>query len=361
MQQQSGGGRKKALLVGINYIGTERELKGCINDVNNLFYFVTSRFGFPRSSVLTLTDNPQHAQLALDPYQGQPGSDAEGSGSSSGSDNENDEDIDRRDRYNDYNRPQQQQQQQQQQGGKKPTALHQMMSYAQSGSFTGPYHPSRQTTTPQQYSGQLTSDHVLPTRQTMLNGIHWLVQDARPGDTLFFFYSGHGGQTRDTSGDESDGMDDTICPLDYQTAGTIIDDDLHRYLVASLPEGCRLIAVMDCCHSGSVLDLPFSIPAQQKRGTLQNMRGGLVTCLAGCLDNQQSADMSIGGHFTGALSYALISVMEGALTRGESVTYARLLQEIKRVLSEHPSKIPQTPVLSYNENTFDPNNVVFVL
>jgi hypothetical protein len=37
--------------------------------------------------------------------------------------------------------------------------------------------------------------------------------------------SGHGGQTKDLDGDEDDGFDEVIYPLDFKTAGHIVDDD----------------------------------------------------------------------------------------------------------------------------------------
>lgn len=40
-------------------------------------------------------------------------------------------------------------------------------------------------------------------------------------------------------------------------AGMIVDDELNTFLVNPLPQGCRLHAVIDACHSGSVLDLPY--------------------------------------------------------------------------------------------------------
>lgn len=38
--------------------------------------------------------------------------------------------------------------------------------------------------------------------------MRWLVKDAQPNDSLFFHYSGHGGQTKDLDGDEADGYDE---------------------------------------------------------------------------------------------------------------------------------------------------------
>ncbi|PBK87178.1 hypothetical protein ARMGADRAFT_1085950 [Armillaria gallica] len=114
----------------------------------------------------------------------------------------------------------------------------------------------------------------LPTKENMLEGIRWLVKDAQPHDSLFFHYSGHGGQTEDLDGDEVDGYDEIIFPVDYKDAGEIIDDvnsktsdlsfsysppgqEMHLIMVKPLPSGCRLTALFDCCHSGTALDLPY--------------------------------------------------------------------------------------------------------
>jgi hypothetical protein len=38
---------------------------------------------------------------------------------------------------------------------------------------------------------------------------------------LFFNFSGHGTQVRDDDGDEADGLDEALCPCDFETAGVI--------------------------------------------------------------------------------------------------------------------------------------------
>jgi len=96
-----------------------------------------------------------------------------------------------------------------------------------------------------------------PTRANILRAMQWLVNGAQPNDNLFIHYSGHGGQTEDLDGDEEDGMDETIYPVDFKQAGMIVDDEMHWIMVKPLPPGCRLTAIFDCCHSGSVLDLPY--------------------------------------------------------------------------------------------------------
>lgn len=70
-------------------------------------------------------------------------------------------------------------------------------------------------------------------------------------------FAGHGGQTEDVDGDEDDGFDEVIYPVDFKQAGHIVDDQIHDVVVKPLRPGVRLTAIFDSCHSGSVLDLPY--------------------------------------------------------------------------------------------------------
>ena len=75
--------------------------------------------------------------------------------------------------------------------------------------------------------------------------------------TNAFNHAGHGGQTPDLDGDEDDGYDEVIYPVDFRTQGHIVDDEMHRIMVQTLSPGVRLTAIFDSCHSGSALDLPY--------------------------------------------------------------------------------------------------------
>lgn len=54
--------RKKALIIGINYTGSEHALNGCINDALNVREFLVNDRGFSDSSadMVIMTDDPQN-------------------------------------------------------------------------------------------------------------------------------------------------------------------------------------------------------------------------------------------------------------------------------------------------------------
>lgn len=48
--------KKKALLIGINYIGTSSQLNGCINDINSVSDLLTKKYAFKPESITKITD-----------------------------------------------------------------------------------------------------------------------------------------------------------------------------------------------------------------------------------------------------------------------------------------------------------------
>lgn len=96
------------------------------------------------------------------------------------------------------------------------------------------------------------STALKPTKKNIEEGFTTLVQKALSGcEFLWFSYSGHGSYQNDTNGDEADGRDELLCPVDYDTNGFIVDDDIYNNLVSKLPQSTTLVSVMDCCHSGT--------------------------------------------------------------------------------------------------------------
>ncbi|RLN00516.1 metacaspase-4-like [Panicum miliaceum] len=128
-------GQKRAVLVGINYPGTDGELKGCLNDVARMRRCLVDRFGFDGAGIRVLAD----------------------------------------------------------------------------------------------------ADPSTPPGANIRLELERLIRDARPGDTLFFHYSGHGLQLPAETGEDDDtGYDECIVPCDLN----LIKDQDFTELVAKVPDGC---------------------------------------------------------------------------------------------------------------------------
>ncbi|KAL2210072.1 hypothetical protein CC79DRAFT_477514 [Sarocladium strictum] len=281
-------GKRKALLIGINYFGQDGELRGCINDVHNVSSFLVERYGYRREDMVILTDDQSN---------------------------------------------------------------------------------------PVQH----------PTRANILRAMGWLVANAQPNDSLFMHYSGHGGQTEDLDGDEDDGYDEVIYPVDHKQAGHIVDDEIHARVVRPLQPGVRLTAIFDSCHSATAMDLPYvySTKGVLKEPNLAKEAGqGLLGALSayasgdiggvaksvfgfaksaymgddaykktmetktspadvimwsGSKDDQTSADATIAQKATGAMSWAFIS----ALKENPDQSYVELLNSIRDLLESKYSQKPQ--------------------
>ncbi len=94
------------------------------------------------------------------------------------------------------------------------------------------------------------------TRDNILRTIEeWLINGTREGDDVFLYFSGHGSQQGDIDGDEADGLDETLVPVDVTIGaddvarGMIADDEVAALLTRLA--GRRVFVVVDTCHSGT--------------------------------------------------------------------------------------------------------------
>lgn len=128
-----------------------------------------------------------------------------------------------------------------------------------------------------------------PTKKNILEAIKTAAKTAKPGDTIFFHYSGHGSSQRDRRfhSDEVDGKDEVLCAIDED----IVDDQLYDEFVKIVPRGVKVVFLPDCCHSGSMLDLYNNVDGPQTRRG-DNPNHGYVVEFSGCRDDQTSADAS---------------------------------------------------------------------
>jgi len=215
-------------------------------------------------------------------------------------------------------------------------------------------------------------DDVRPTKARIQEGFRWLFDGAQEGDELFFQYSGHGSQCPDSTGQEPDGKNECICPVDCQDGPwpdyVILDNEIYDTFYGGLPEGVRCICIFDCCHSGTIADLQctreFSFeeadkprymqPPDDVAAALESTEPGeravkdrsetepnkKMWTFSGCQDNQTSADATINGQRQGALTWGLTSSLEEC---GYHCSYLELLTAARSKLK---GKYTQIPALS---------------
>jgi hypothetical protein len=97
------------------------------------------------------------------------------------------------------------------------------------------------------------SPETMPTKQNMMKALTDIVAESSKCEEIWIHYSGHGSQVRDRDGNEADGMDEVVVPVDYTTAGFIVDDDIFN-IIKNI---CRAMILFEC-HSGTVCDLQWS-------------------------------------------------------------------------------------------------------
>nr|ACG47515.1 LOL3 [Zea mays] len=192
----------------------------------------------------------------------------------------------------------------------------------------------------------------VPTRANLMRALRWLVDGASAGDSLVFHFSGHGVQKLDRDGDEADGYDEALCPVDFEDprggGGVILDDEINATIVRPLGKGVKLHAIVDTCHSGTILDLPYlcllsrtgywqwenqQTARLSASGETKCTSGGLAISISGCGDSQTSQDTTAlsGSASTGAMTYSFIKAVESE----PGTTYGRLLTAMRATIRDN--------------------------
>jgi len=100
--------------------------------------------------------------------------------------------------------------------------------------------------------------HILAEGNATRDGIlqamkKYLLDEPAPGDTVVFYYAGHGSQRYNSLTDKPFGLDETIVPSDASSgAYDIRDKEIARLFNQVVDKGILLTAIFDSCHSGSI-------------------------------------------------------------------------------------------------------------
>ncbi len=208
---------KYALVIGINYTGTSVELKGCVNDANNIVEYLVTKCGYLESNIKVLTDVDETS---------------------------------------------------------KPNFLN------------------------------VDVEITRLVNKAIYNG----------AKELFLSYSGHGTYVRDLNGDEKDGRDECIVPLDYKRKGFLRDDRLNQ-IIRRLPRHCKLYCLFDCCFSGTILDLTGPQPIRN------------AAMISGCTDKQTSSESLINGEWSGAMTACFLECAGAPLSVNFNSTFVQRMNE----------------------------------
>lgn len=178
-----------------------------------------------------------------------------------------------------------------------------------------------------------------PTRQNILDKLKALLNNSKSGDKLFFIFSGHGYYITDYSNDELDGKDELICCVDEKF---ISDDEVKKIIDDYLKENVSLFILLDCCHSGTMIDLKYNYFSTTNYDEIvinDNYLDtkGNVYLISGCRDNQVSEINYVGGKYQSLLTWAFLEV----INNNANLTWKELLIKIRGELNPQFTQIPQ--------------------
>lgn len=229
-----------------------------------------------------------------------------------------------------------------------------------------------QTLKKQNFSTNIIADKAA-TAHRIRKEIHRFISSCSSGDIVYLHFSCHGQPVEDTNGDEEDGWDEAIVPVDakkvyqkgkYTGENHILDDELHKYINSLRNKAGQdgfVYVVIDACHAGSSYrgdEEEDSIivrgtnrgftskgklfaPRLDKRGKMKVEKIPQIAdicILEACRSYQVNSEIKENGKYYGSLSFYVNKVLQSStLDRNISWTnqVSKMVDKDKRLIKQN--------------------------
>jgi hypothetical protein len=185
------------------------------------------------------------------------------------------------------------------------------------------------------------TDLLYPTHANITRVLKAVVSE--PMTHLWLHYSGHGTQIRDKDKDEVDRLDEALVPVDYKSAGMLVDDWFLSDIIHALPASVSFFGLIDACHSATMMDLRYTIKTQARLAqTLTNKRckeRPNVIMISGCMDNSVSYDIYDNEY--GASGAMTVAFLRSAIRNRHAPALTVVLQMQRELKTKRYNQVPQ--------------------
>ena len=216
------------------------------------------------------------------------------------------------------------------------------------------------------------------TKSGITKALNKLVLQCKTGDIVYLHFSTHGQPFEDMSGDEEDGWDESIVPVDapieftkgkYEGENHLIDDELNEYCTKirkAIGANGTLYVVIDACHAGKAsmgieeevvrgtkagftCSGKYYRPQKLEKGNYYNIPTspslGKVVFIEACRSYQVNKEIVEGGKYYGDLSYYINHVLSSRILSKDT----QWIEAVKDMMSKDHRLTNQNMVIEYSK------------
>ena len=216
------------------------------------------------------------------------------------------------------------------------------------------------------------------TKAGISKALNVLASQCKVGDIVYLHFSTHGQPFEDVNGDEDDGWDESIVPVDapieytkgkYEGENHLIDDELHDFCTRirkAIGTTGMLYVVIDACHAGKAsMGIEEEVirgtkagftrsgkyyrPKKLERGNFYQIPSstslGKVMFIEACRSYQVNKEIVESGKHYGALSYYINQV----LSKQELTKDSKWVDKVRDMMSKDHRLTNQNVVIEYNK------------